>query len=658
MHLSLLLAGLLASACSPQVQESDRQSEVGVVSHIKVLSDHVPDVSSMEAWKNSFIRDGMSDEEKALTVWKSCATFQHQENPPNEFLQAENYVQDPIKIFNVYGYGFCGMTSCDVEALSRYVGLRARGWGINCHSVPEVYWDGAWHLLDASLINYFPKADGKIAGVEEIMAAINDWYAKNPGYKGNDAKLREFHRADGWTGWKKGPELLARSPLIDPSGWWSARTHGWYSTMQEYDGTYSSGGKPFVYEYGYSRGYEVNVQLRKGERLTRNWSNKGLHINMDGGGAAPGCLSEKVGRGNLIYTPKFGDLAPGRIGNGVLVYEVPIADEGYRRGALQADNLAAPLQVKDPAQPGVLVLRMPSSYVYLGGELALACRVAPGGQIAIALSDNNGLDWKDVGRLAESGERKIDLKPWVFRRYDYRLKFTLKGQGTGLGAIKIVHDIQHSQRPLPALVEGKNMISFSAGAPEGTIVIEGCTKAESRTRQLIVEDFHPQMKGITASPPRVEGDAGELVFPVSTPGDLKRLRFGCHYRALAPKAGWDLDVSFDHGATWKTAGRASGPTPGYCTDVVFSEIPPGTREAWVRYSGTSFRNATVLYGFRINADYLEPCGGWSPIKVTYRWEEEGKAKEYVFVARTSEATFTIDCAAKPVMTSLILERGE
>jgi len=31
-------------------------------------------------------------------------------------------------------------------------------------------------------------------------------------------------------------------------------------------------------------GYELNVQLRVGERLTRNWFNKGLHVNMLEGG--------------------------------------------------------------------------------------------------------------------------------------------------------------------------------------------------------------------------------------------------------------------------------------------------------------------------------------------------------------------------------------
>jgi hypothetical protein len=87
--------------------------------------------------------------------------------------------------------------------------------------------------------------------------------------QGNHDELIAFQRADGWTGWKKGPALLANCPLYDAGGWWPARTHGWYSTMQEYDGTYGKDRKPFLYEYGYSQGYQVNIQLRPGERLTR-----------------------------------------------------------------------------------------------------------------------------------------------------------------------------------------------------------------------------------------------------------------------------------------------------------------------------------------------------------------------------------------------------
>src|SRR5262245_30858960 len=326
---TLLLATGLATAADPPA----------VVCRVKVTSDKVPDVSSMDAWKRSFLKDGMTDREKALAAWRPTGMFQHQDAPPFEFLQHEETVLDPIKMFNVYGYGFCSQASAHVAALARHAGLKARGWGINAHSVPEVYYDGAWHLLDASLINYFPKADGSLAGVEEIVAAVRDWHAKNPGYQGDDAKLRAFQQSDGWTGWKRGPELLSRCPWYDASGLWPARTHGWFATMQEYDGTLGKSGKPFLYEYGYSQGYQVDLRLRPGERLTRYWKNGHSHVNKDG--EAPGSLTGKTGEGALVYTPKFGDLAPGRIGLGAHEYDVRLEGGAFHVAALATENLDA-----------------------------------------------------------------------------------------------------------------------------------------------------------------------------------------------------------------------------------------------------------------------------------------------------------------------------
>src|SRR4030095_7509186 len=309
--------------------------------------------------------------------------------------------------------------------------LNARGWTIEHHVVPEVFYDGAWRLLDSSLITWFPKADGKPAAVEEIVAGVKEWSAQHPELAGNEKKLREFMRSGGW---KKGPEIFSRCTFLDDNGWLPAATHGWYSMVGAY------GGKTlFPYEAGYSNGYEINVQLREGERLTRNWSNQGLHINMDSGGS-PDALKEKVGNGGLRYSPKFGDLAPGRIGNGTLEYAPPLATAAVFNNALSAENLVSTakdrpgptIQVNKPAKPGILVLRMPSSYVYLGGELLLNCIIPNGGSIEVLFSENNGLDWKSIATHKATGEQRADLKPFVFRRYDYRLKFVLTGRGTGL----------------------------------------------------------------------------------------------------------------------------------------------------------------------------------------------------------------------------------
>src|SRR5262249_45956317 len=155
-------------------------------------------VSSLEAWKRSFLKPGITERQKALAIWQTVVKFRHQDVPPLEFLDHEDQIHDPIKVFNVYGYAQCSGTAACIEALARYAGLEARGWGITGHSVPEIKIDGHWSMLDASLINYFQKADGTIAGVEEISKEVADWYARNPGYRNNREKLYQFMAAEGW----------------------------------------------------------------------------------------------------------------------------------------------------------------------------------------------------------------------------------------------------------------------------------------------------------------------------------------------------------------------------------------------------------------------------------------------------------------------------
>src|SRR5689334_18480485 len=150
-------------AFSAALASSSWAEQPAIVANVKVVSDKVPDVSSVEAWKKSFIKDGMSDKEKALAVWRTIATFQHQDAPPSEFLQNEGTVYDAIKMMNVYGYSYCGVASCEMASLARYVGVQARVRTINAHVVPELFYDGKWHLMDASLITYYLNPDGEIA---------------------------------------------------------------------------------------------------------------------------------------------------------------------------------------------------------------------------------------------------------------------------------------------------------------------------------------------------------------------------------------------------------------------------------------------------------------------------------------------------------------
>ncbi|HUW56110.1 MAG TPA: hypothetical protein VMZ92_05705 [Planctomycetota bacterium] len=652
------LLALALVVLSTPVVIAQEAAEVAVVSNVKILSTGVPDVSSLEAWKNSCISPGMSDKEKGIAIWRSVVQHQQQNSPPKEFLHHEDTVLDFIKIANVYGYSYCSVAAAEVTCLGRYAGMPARGWTIKGHCVPELYWDGKWHLLDPSLINYFPKPDGDIASVDEVMAAVKAWYEVNPDFKGNHKKLYAFGREEGGWGWKRGPKLLAESPFYGIRGWLPAKTHGWYSTMQEYDGS-----TLFRYESGYSQGYQVNVQLRRGMRLVRNWSNKGLYANMDGTGGKPGCMEGQIGKGDLVHCPDFGDLAPGRVGNGTLEWDVPLADSAWRTSAVAAQNvMSAPRTklravVRDDRQPGVLIFRIPSSYLYLSGKLSFETVIPNPGHVVVSFSDNNGLDWKEIAKVEKSGEQQIDLSKLVLRRYDYRLKFEMRGNSVGLASLKITHDVQHSQRPLPALAQGENTITFSADPPESTVTVEASSHMKNRDKQLVFADFDPQMENIATERLLLTGDTGHITFPIETPGDMTRLRFGCFYWAGKPDAGWDLQVSTDAGKTFTTVERFGKSERHNGRWTTFANVPAGTRSALVRYAGTGKGNTAIL-NFRIDADYLEPHGGFRPVRVTYLWEEDGVEKKDEHVATKASEVYTITCGKKPLMKSLVVELAE
>ncbi|HYE05974.1 MAG TPA: hypothetical protein VEL07_10705 [Planctomycetota bacterium] len=613
-----------------------------VVSQILVTSDKVEDVSSLDAWAKTFIKPGMSDREKAIAVWETVVKFRHQEQPPNEYNTSAGSPHDPIKSFNVYGYNMCCCASACVEALARRAGLEARGRIINNHSVPEVKFDGEWHLLDASLICYFPRPDGVIASVNDIADSVDAWNTQRGGAM-DDAALRAFMRGGGW---RNGPEVLRGTAAYNDNGWLAAGTHGWYATMHEYAGIKRDG----IYEYGTAVGYRVNVQLRPGERITRSWSNRGLHANMDEGWA-PGVMTKAS---DVHYAAAYGDVAPGRMGNGVHEWAVPLRQATLVGVALECSGVRdgkTGLVVADAAKPGVIVLRVPTSYVFLTGAASVTAAPAAGGAVVVELSDNNGLDWKPVATIDAAGARDLDLNALVLRRYDYRLRLTLTGAGTALSGLALRHDIQCSQRALPALTQGENRIAYASG-DEGTITVEGAL-IDNGGRNLRFTDFHPTLVGVEENLLKLTGPTGSATVAVATPGDMKRLRLGAHFRARDAKDGYDVKASFDEGRTWLDVGRLAGPTAG--TSVAMAiDAPKGARAALVRLDGQQ-SNTTCLFDLRIDADYVEPASRVAPVAVTYVWEEDGVEKRERHVATKATDAWTITCAGKPLLKDLIVE---
>jgi len=346
------------------------------------------------------------------------------------------------------------------------------------------------------------------------------------------------------------------------------------------------------------------------------------------------------------------------VGNGTLEYDVPVTSAELAEAALGFENLKADerrgLSAVDNGKAGVLTIRMPSSYVYLSGQLEMDAAVGQGGAVAVEFSDNNGLDWRPVVSVNEGGHKAIDLKALVYRRYDYRLRFTLTGAGTKIGALKLTHDVQHSQRALPALGAGKNVITFAAGRQEGTITVEGSTEPASKGKNLLLTDFHPLIEGFKENPMFLKGGKGEITLPIATPGEMTRVRVGAHYRARGAKDVFEVEASFDEGKHWRAIGKLEGPTAGNSKYFVFTDVPKGTKAALVRLAGRQ-ANTLGIFDLRIDADYLEPHGGWAPVKTTYVWDEGGVEKRDVHVAKAADERYEIVCGAKALLKSLTVE---
>ncbi len=105
MVLKALIA-CVAVGCVSGITISARAADLaavpGVVSHIKLLSDKCEDVSSLEDWKKTYIKEGMSDQDKALAIWKTVVRYRHQTNPSSEWRCPDTHVHDPLKTIHVY----------------------------------------------------------------------------------------------------------------------------------------------------------------------------------------------------------------------------------------------------------------------------------------------------------------------------------------------------------------------------------------------------------------------------------------------------------------------------------------------------------------------------------------------------------------------------
>ncbi len=523
-------------------------------------------------------------------------------------------------------------------ALGREAGLKARGRNLTDHTVPELFYNHAWHMYDASRINYFTTERGHVAGVDDIISR-------------RDALIDRAHCS-----------------FLDADDLLPARTHGAQDLEKIYSVARSSD-----HEQLYSVGHRMGQSLRAGEVLTRAWANRGRYLDSEVPASCPPPVGARGRAGSLAYLEQFDpgyDL--GLIGNGVLKYAPDFTSGAWRDGAHSARNVAGFADdARTPAihlkrsGDGEIVIPMSSSHVFLSAALrGTFVRGRSTDAIGADISLNDGLDWTPVWDAPGTGAHdvSIDLTPHVGRRYRYLLRIRITGQAasSGVESLALHHAIQHPQRALPRLGTGDNRITVAAPEPAlATITREGSFGRVAGG--LYYRDFRPEVVGLKEHEEYRAlflsgGGRGTLTFPIETPGDVAGVRFGGSFRSLDPIGSIRLRVSDDGGETWKDAETIPGPFVGYARYVRFTDVAPGTRNILVRYelNGRDLLGVGIFV-FRVDVDYHDPLGGPRPVKVTYEWAEKGVPMKDERIVDRYPTTYTIKVKGDPLMKRLVIE---
>ena len=107
---------------------------------------------------HSITSNWQTPKEKFWAIWYWNKIARRQTAPIH--LHAHE-LTDPIRQFNDHGYVMCSTVAGVNCAIWGAMGYNVKFWDISLHTVPEVEYDGGWHMYDSSLSALYTTCDGK-----------------------------------------------------------------------------------------------------------------------------------------------------------------------------------------------------------------------------------------------------------------------------------------------------------------------------------------------------------------------------------------------------------------------------------------------------------------------------------------------------------------
>jgi hypothetical protein len=606
------------------------------VCNIKVVTDASPDYTDMPSMIHSITAKWPTAPEKlyAMFWWNHIARRQV---PP--MYQHGLEVTDPIRQFNDYGYTQCSTISGINCGIWHNMGFLVKYWDIAGHTVPEVQYAGHWHMYDDSMCNIYFTCDGRrVAGVEDIRQEL--------GCPASGGKVEKYHSVlyhslsatnPGPTGFGTGAE--ACRPLTDLAGCF--RNGGWVWWMN-----------------GWDWGHRYILNLKSNESYTRYYAR--LDAPDPKVPAAP-----NVWKNDPRFfvpnpaTPSKDQADPEAFtgarrirGTGQWDYQ-PSLTTADSKDYYSLTNVAiqqpAGLRPAKAGEAADAIFKVQGANVITAQEISARLTRKSADDVAkIAISTDNGLQWKDIWTAGGSGDvvANVKLIKEINGSYEVLVKVTMQAKAAPVDVVlKNIHIrtfTQINSKTQPKLNIGKNTICVAAGEQTESTVIwpelqdNKYKELVSDSRNIRTEKSHPAYDPVLMpADPKQEGC---LVYKLQAPGDIRRVIIGGRHRTMEnnDKGRIAYLYSLDDGKTWKEVWQMTGKpnakrNKGTPVDEIHFQsvdIPGGNRSVLVKYSMFKFG----LWNLRAEADYLPGDASFKPLEVTFTWNE--RQQDYSLVKRS------------------------
>jgi acetyl esterase/lipase len=447
-----------------------RMENVGTTDVINPwLSNGGNDFRTLKGMVAGALRPGMTDREKALALWRLQTTHRFHAST------GDAEVNDPVKAINVYGYTTCGDDSICLAGLWKTAGFKVRPARVVGHCITQVHYDGRWNLLDGDMGPFYLLRDNVTVAGEQDLVRDHDL-------------LKRTHTHG----------------ILDAD---SRAAAEWSAALFVYEG--KAGG-----DRNSARDTTMNMVLRPNEALVWRWGHR--------------VPLKYHGRAEIKV---WGQRAAERICNGLWEYRPDFTGESWRKGADKVENVRVQdgELVAEAGKTGVLVWKMRSPYVFVGGRLAVE-----GARASFSLSWD-GTSWQKVG---EDLDALFPARGPA--RYQYWLRCELP-EGARLKRLAIINDLQMAPLALPGMVVGVNRFTYtdqSTGSRRVRLTHEWVERSLSRPPSAPPAPVFPAEGGRT--------DGTDIVFQWRPPQDSDRDGFADYHFELSERAdmAWPLSSNF------------------------------------------------------------------------------------------------------------------